>query len=84
MAFQIKIRRDSAADWISANSTLGAGEFGLETDTEKLKIGDGSTAWNDLQYITGDDATALFSYQGSSTAYFAGGYQFPAFSFRLD
>ena len=79
MAFQIKVRRDSAADWISANSTLGAGEFGLETDTEKLKIGDGSTAWNDLQYITGDDATALtLIVQGSSYGYTTGGTSNPA------
>ena len=32
------------------NPTLGAGEIGIETDTGRIKIGDGSTAWNSLSY----------------------------------
>lgn len=43
-------RRDTAANWTAANPTLASGEFGYETDTKKLKIGDGSTAWNSLAY----------------------------------
>lgn len=39
----IQIRRDTAANWISTNPTLAAGEMGLETDTGKSKIGTGST-----------------------------------------
>jgi hypothetical protein len=51
---QIQLRRGTAAQWTSANPTLGAGEFGYETDTGKAKIGNGSTAWNSLSYsITG-------------------------------
>ena len=45
MANKIQIRRDTAANWTSANPTLSQGEQGYETDTGKLKIGDGSTAW---------------------------------------
>ena len=52
MATQIKLRRDTAANWTSANPTLGSGEPGFETDTGKLKIGDGSTNWNALGYAT--------------------------------
>lgn len=44
-------RRDTAANWTSVNPTLAAGEFGYETDTGKLKIGDGTTAWNSLEYL---------------------------------
>lgn len=44
-------RRDTAANWTSANPTLSAGEPGYETDTGKLKIGDGSTAWTSLAYF---------------------------------
>lgn len=44
-------RKDTAAAWTSANPTLDAGEIGFETDTGKLKIGDGSTAWTSLSYI---------------------------------
>ena len=46
----IQIRRDTAANWTSADSTLAQGEFGYETDTGKLKIGDGSTEWTSLGY----------------------------------
>ncbi len=47
---QIQMRRGTAAQWTSANPTLALGEFGYETDTDKLKIGDGATAWTALAY----------------------------------
>ena len=50
MAVQIQIRRGTASLWTSTNPTIAAGEFGYETDTGKLKIGDGSTAWTSLSY----------------------------------
>jgi hypothetical protein len=53
MATRIKLRRDTAANWTSANPILALGEPGLETDTRKVKYGDGSTAWNGLQYAAG-------------------------------
>lgn len=46
----IKLRRGTAAQWTSANPTLASGEPGVETDTGKFKIGDGSTAWASLAY----------------------------------
>ena len=46
-----KLRRDTAANWTSSNPTLASGEPGYETDTAKLKIGDGSTAWVSLAYF---------------------------------
>jgi hypothetical protein len=54
MAYRrILIRRDTAANWTANNPTLSAGEFGHETDTGKLKLGTGSTAWNSLPYQSG-------------------------------
>ena len=50
MAIKIQSRRGTAAQWTSSNPTLSAGEFGFETDTLKLKIGNGSTAWTSLAY----------------------------------
>ena len=47
----IKLRRDTAANWTTANPTLAAGEPGLETDTLRLKFGDGTTAWTSLAYV---------------------------------
>lgn len=47
---RIQLRRDTAANWTSADPTLAAGEIGIETDTDQLKIGDGATAWSSLGY----------------------------------
>lgn len=50
MPSRIQLRRDTAANWASANPVLAAGEPGLEIDTALLKYGDGSTPWVDLPY----------------------------------
>lgn len=58
----IQVRRDTASTWTSTNPTLASGELGLETDTLKLKLGNGSTAWNSLAYVgsgTADNALKL-------------------------
>lgn len=52
----IQLRRDTAANWTSANPTLAAGEEGYETTSGKRKVGDGSTAWTSLPYVTTDGA----------------------------
>jgi hypothetical protein len=52
MPTKIQIRRGTASQWTTANPTLSAGEFGLETDTDKVKLGDGETAWNSLDYFS--------------------------------
>ena len=44
-------RRDTAANWAAINPILASGEWGFETDTRKIKIGDGTTAWNALAYF---------------------------------
>jgi hypothetical protein len=46
-------RRDSAANWTAENPTLLAGEIGIESDTGYWKVGDGSTAWTSLAYLSG-------------------------------
>jgi len=51
---RIQVRRGTAAEWTSVNPTLAAGEMGVETDTRKLKIGTGNTAWTSLSYIASD------------------------------
>lgn len=62
MANIIQMKRGAAAAWTSGNPTLAAGEWGFETDTGKVKIGDGATAWTSLAYKAGD-----VSGPGSST-----------------
>ena len=61
MADLIQLRRDTAANWTSANPTLSQGEQGYETDTGKMKIGDGSTAWSSLDYFVDSSAYATSS-----------------------
>jgi len=51
---RIQVRRGTASEWTSANPTLAAGEMGVETDTRKIKVGTGSTAWTSLSYIASD------------------------------
>lgn len=51
MAKRIQLRRGVAVDWVLSNPILAIGEPGFETDTNKLKIGDGSTEWNSLSYF---------------------------------
>ena len=51
MAFKtLQLRRDTAANWTTNDPTLAEGEMGVETDTLKFKLGDGSTAWISLGY----------------------------------
>jgi hypothetical protein len=55
MAYKkILFRRDPAASWTSGNPVLSAGEVGLETDTGKIKIGNGSSTWTALSYFVGN------------------------------
>ena len=67
MASIIQIRRDTASDWTSANPTLAQGELALETDTLKLKAGDGTTAWTSLAYYTLGSVGFLASTGGALT-----------------
>jgi acetyltransferase-like isoleucine patch superfamily enzyme len=53
MAVKFQLRRDTAASWSLNNPTLSEGEPGVETDTLKFKLGDGTTAWNSLDYAGG-------------------------------
>ena len=50
MAIQIQFKRGTASQWTSSNPVLALAEMGIETDTNKFKIGNGSTAWNSLSY----------------------------------
>lgn len=51
MADRVLQRHDTAANWQTHNPVLAEGELGIITDGAKgYKIGDGVTAWNDLDY----------------------------------
>lgn len=52
---KIIMRNDTAENWTTKNPTLSKGEFGVENDTNKFKIGDGATAWKELAYAGADE-----------------------------
>ena len=83
LAGLIQLRSDTAANWTSSNPTLAVAELGVETDTLRTKIGDGSTAWTSLAYSpilhlitqldtgikTGADAKLVTGTAGSAEQY---------------
>ena len=52
---RIILRNDTANNWTTNNPVLLKGEIGLETDTGKYKIGDGTSNWQALQYYVNLD-----------------------------
>ena len=51
---RIQLRNDLAATWYSENPILKKGEIGIEINTRKMKVGDGTTAWKTLPYMGAD------------------------------
>lgn len=54
----VKVKRATAARWTAVNPVLAAGELGYETDTKKLKLGDGTTSWTQLSYVAAENSGA--------------------------
>lgn len=53
----LQIRHDEAQDWVTRNPVLAQGEYGLETDTFLIKVGDGVRDWQHLPYLNRLDAS---------------------------
>ena len=60
--FTIKLKRGLAEAWERVNPVLKQGEPGFTIDTNRLKLGDGKTAWNDLPYVGTQSYIAKDSY----------------------
>lgn len=62
---KVQHRYDTAANYITKDPVLLSGEIGIESDTNKFKLGDGATIWTSLDYAGGnttvDTATNLTS-----------------------
>lgn len=50
---RVQHKRMSASDWASSTLVLLDGELGVESDTGKVKVGNGTDRFSDLQYLTG-------------------------------
>lgn len=64
--YKIQMRRGTAAEWTAANPVLAAGEIGVETDTQKMKVGNGTSNWSSLTYV--NSAALVTSVQGQTGA----------------
>ena len=51
-ATKIQLRRDSSANWFAKNPVLAEGEIGIELDKNRMKVGNGVNAYNDLEYFS--------------------------------
>lgn len=51
-ATKIQLRRDSSANWFANNPILAEGEIGIELDKNRMKVGNGVNAYNDLEYFS--------------------------------
>ena len=61
-----KQKYDTSTNWTTNNIVLLAGEIGIESDTNKFKVGNGTSAWNELDYAGGGDLI-LYSTTGQNT-----------------
>lgn len=67
MAQTLQLKRETSAWWSTNNPVLALGEFGFESDTDHLKLGDGSTAWNLLDYAATREPSAAVLPGGGAT-----------------
>lgn len=64
---RIQHKADTASNWQINNIVLLSGEIGYESDTHKVKIGDGTTEWNSLPYISPTKTSELINDSGFLT-----------------
>lgn len=55
-------KRGTSSRWTSENPILLDGELGVETDTNKMKIGNGTSHWLDLDYVTTDTNQVAYTH----------------------
>jgi hypothetical protein len=66
MSISMQQKRGTASQWTTANPLLLAGEIGFETDTNKMKVGDGTNNWNDLDYLVGSETNDATGSSGNN------------------
>ncbi len=68
----IKIRRGTTTQWTASNRVLQLGELGLDTTLNKIKAGNGTTAWSSLPFLQADVDITELSQDAVATALAAG------------
>lgn len=77
---KLQIRRGESGVWTSTDPALSQGEFGLNTNLQMIKVGDGSTTWTSQEYLSipyskihegsGISLSGLLDSNGQVTGYF--------------
>lgn len=67
----IQQKRGTAAEWAAIDPVLSSGEHGYETDTGRMKIGNGLTHWNDLSYFPSTSSSEWIDPSVSGLSYIA-------------
>ena len=60
VAKRLQLRHDTTTNWTAANPLLLQGEMGIETNTNRMKIGNGILRWNDLPYFPDSSVGSVF------------------------
>lgn len=55
--FKYKLRGGTGATWLAVDPVLGLSEPGHETDTGRMKLGDGVSKWSQLPYVSAEGNT---------------------------
>ena len=61
---QIKLRRDTYTNWFTQNPILANGEPAYDTTNNKIKVGDGTSHWQSLSYLTETDGSLILPTSG--------------------
>jgi hypothetical protein len=73
MTIRMQQRRDSAANWTGSPVILASGEIGVETDTGKLKVGNGVAVWSALPYSTVSETKLSTTWSSDTTTLITAG-----------
>jgi len=63
---KVSVVQRPAAEWTSLNPVVPMTSIGYEGDTQKFKVGDGTTAWNSLPYVIDEDLLDLYDYANNT------------------
>jgi len=79
----LSIRSGTTSEWQATNPVLQASEFGLDSETKQIKVGDGQTAWHDLPYLVssetiGEISSGDHTHEPEPYTIYRAGHQFPS------
>lgn len=67
-----KQRTNTSANWSTANPVLAVGQIGIESNTRKIKVGDGVTTWNSLHYAAFETVLSTTNPAAQNSGYAVG------------